>query len=418
MTAHLGCPSFSRFFFRSIALVSLVLLFAASAKAGGRTKILLRFNAHDGAHPFGALIIDSAGNLYGTTQQGGVLPCGPQRGCGTVFELSPQSDGTWKEQVLYRFQGGSDGDLVYAGVTLDAAGNLYGTTAAGGDNDFGTAYELSPGAGGWTETLLHSFASGKGDGEYPTGSLTFDQSGNLYGTTYVGLNPCPNGTVFELSPKGQGGWTETNLHCFSSDTDGFGPSTNVIFDPQGNLYSTTYLGGPNGYGTVFELSPDGGSWTETIVYGFGPPGLYPWSSLVRDNDGNLYGIVYGGIYELSPVEGGGWTYSPIYISPEGPTGIFPESLIMSEAGDLYGTAEGGSIPNCAGGGGCGVVFKLTHREKGWQMTVLHNFPGGRGGASPSGGMAMDAAGNLYGTTYYGGGGCNCGVVFEIPAKEE
>jgi len=416
MSAHLVRTPFSRFLIRSCASACLVFFLLASAQAASRTKILFRFKGTDGAYPFGALIIDSAGNLYGTTQQGGVIPCGPQRGCGTVFELSPQPDSSWKQLVLYRFQSVTDGDLVYAGVVFDNAGNLYGTTAAGGYNDFGTAYELSPGAGGWTKTLLHSFASQAGDGEYPTGSLVFDQSGNLYGTTYVGLNPCPNGTVFELSPSPQG-WTKSNAHCFSSDTDGFGPSTNLIFDPQGNLYSTTFLGGVNDDGIVFELSPDGSSWTETILYASGPPGIYPWSQLVRDKNGNLYGLIYGGIFQLTPSEDG-WTYSQIYTSSETPTAIYPETLIIDEAGDLYGTAEGGSIPNCHGGEGCGAVFKLTHREKGWQMTVLHNFPGGPGGASPIGGMVMDAAGNLYGTTYYGGGGCNCGVVFEIPANAD
>jgi len=407
-------------------MVCIAFLLAVPAWGGGRMKILYRPKPTQGAHFWGTMVFDSAGNLYGTTQQGGIIPCGPDdRGCGAVFELSPQPDGTWTPQVLYRFQGGTDGDLVYAGVTLDAAGNLYGTTSSGGNDQnggygYGTAYELSQGAGGWTETLLHTFALQSGDGEYSVAPLTFDQSGNLYSTTYQGLTPCDYGTVYELSPNPQGRWTENVLHCFTgNDSDGTYPSAGVIFDPEGNLYSTTYIGGPNGNGTVFELSPSGGSWTETILYSFSldGPGIYPYPSLVRDKSGNLYGLFYGGVFELTP-SGGGWTYSTIYETQPGLHSVAPNSLIIDEAGNLLGTAEGGSSSNCRGGG-CGAVFKLTHREKGWQMTVLHNFTGGAGGSDPYGGLVMDQEGNLYGTTYHGGRrGCGggCGLVFEITAK--
>lgn len=425
MSVRIAIP---RRFSKLLAHVCIVVCVAFSlmvpAWAGGRTKILYRPKPNQGAHPWGNLVFDRAGNLYGTTQQGGIIPCGPDnRGCGAVFELSPQPDGTWTPQVLYRFQGGTDGDLVYAGVTLDAAGNLYGTTSSGGNDQnsgygYGTAYELSPGAGGWTETLLHTFALQSGDGEYSVAPLTFDQNGNLYGTTYIG--GCGYGTVYELSPNPQGGWTENILHCFDgNDSDGTYPSAGVIFDPEGNLYSTTYIGGPNGNGTVFELSPSGGSWTETILYSFSldGPGIYPYPSLVRDKSGNLYGLFYGGVFELTPSRGG-WTYSTIYETQPGLHSVEPNSLIMDEAGNLLGTAEGGSSSNCRGGG-CGAVFKLTHREKGWQMTVLHNFTGGAGGSDPYGGLVMDQAGNLYGTTYHGGRrGCGggCGLVFEITPK--
>ena len=412
---------FSTSFTQACVIACVAFFLVIPAWGGGRTKILYRPKPNQGAHFWGTMVFDSAGNLYGTTQQGGIIPCGPQQGCGTVFELSPQPDGTWTPQVLYQFKGGTDGDLVYSGVIFDGAGNLYGTTAAGGANDYGTAYELSPGADGWTETLLHTFADQAGDGEYPQAPLTFDQSGNLYGTTYVGRTPCDYGTVYQLSPNPQGGWTENILHCFTGSAgDGTYPSTGLIFDPAGNLYSTTYIG-PDGTGSVFELSPSGGSWMETVLYSFpGGPAVYPWAPLVRDKSGNLYGIFYGGVFELTP-SGGGWTYSTIYESQPGLHGVAPNSLIIDEAGNLLGTAEGGSSSNCHGGG-CGAVFKLTHREKEWQMTVLHNFPGGAGGADPYGGLVMDQQGNLYGTTYDGGRkGCRdggCGVVVEISAKPE
>jgi uncharacterized repeat protein (TIGR03803 family) len=397
-------------------LIVCACLLLTPAAGGSTAKILFSPKPTQGAHFWGIPAFDSAGNLYGTAQEGGVPGCGPQhKGCGTIFQLSPKPDGSWTPQVIYTFQGGADGDLIYAGVIPDGAGNLFGTTAAGGDKDYGTAYELSPGVNGWTKTLLHSFASKAGDGEYP-GPLTFDQSGNLYGTSYVGVSPCDQGTVFQLSPNPQGEWTENRLHCFlGTGGDGGYLNAPVIFDPAGNLYSTTYLGGANGTGTVFELSPSGGNWTETILYSFGRDQLVDsWPPLVLDKKGNLYGVIYGGIFQLTP-SGGGWNYSTIYTTQPGPHGVVPNSLIMDAAGNLYGTAEGGASSNCDGGG-CGAVFKLTQGKKGWHMTVLYDFPGGAGGEDPFGGLVMDHAGNLYGTTYHGGRrGCGngCGVVFKI-----
>jgi uncharacterized repeat protein (TIGR03803 family) len=368
------------------------------------------------------MVFDASGNLYGTTQWGGIVSCGPdgRGGCGTVFQLAPQLDGTWKQNVLHRFAGGTDGALVYSGVIFDSAGNLYGTTASGGDEvgfGNGTAYELSPGAGGWTETLLHVFATESGDGAAPVGGLTFDKSGNLYGTTYQGLNPCGYGTVFQLSPNGQGGSTESVLHCFSgSNSDGTYLSTGVIFDAAGNLYSTTYVGGAYDNGTIFQLTPSGGSWTENILYNFpaNSGGPYPYSPLISDKNGNLFGLTYGTVYQLTQ-SGGNWTYTTIYTGKSGLHGLAMNSLIVDQGGNLYGTAEGGASTNCDGGG-CGAVFKLTHKKNGWHAKVLYSFQGGADRATPFGGLVMDQQGNLFGTTYYGGetecvGGC--GLVFEV-----
>jgi uncharacterized repeat protein (TIGR03803 family) len=403
-----------RSFVRACALICLSFLLMVPAFAS-TVKILFSPKKNQGSHPWGTPVFDSAGNLYGTLQQGGAKCADFRRGCGSVFQLAPQSDGAWKPQIIHYFLGGTDGYLVYAGVIVDAAGNLYGTTGAGGADNYGVAYELSPGASGWTETLLHSFASGTGDGEYPN-PLVFDQSGNLYGTSYRGLNPCADGTVFELSPNGRSGWIENQLGCFPGTGGGAAYlSAPVIFDPSGNIYSTSYLGGPNGSGTVFELSPSGGSWKETILYTFASnQQVYPWPPLVRDEQGNLYGVIYGGVFELSP-SGGGWSYSTIYKSGTDPHAILPTWLIIDAAGNLYGTALGGASSNCHGGG-CGAVFKLTQGKNGWQLTDLYDFPGGVGGEAPYGGLVMDQAGNLYGTTYFGGRkGCGhgCGVVFEI-----
>lgn len=416
MSVHPASSRFAVSILQACAIVCVVCILLSEASAGGRTKILFSPKPGQGAHPWGSLAFDSAGNLYGTTQEGGVAGCGPQSdGCGTVFQLTPQPDGSWTPQVIYQFQGGTDGDLPYAGVVLDGAGNLYAPTAGGGANNVGTAYELSQVAGGWTETLLYTFG-GPGQGSYPGAPFEFDQSGNAYGTTYEG---CGYGSVYELSPNPAGAWTETQLHCFpGTGSDGTYPAAPVIFDAAGNLYSTTYLGGINGGGIVFELSPSPSGWTETILHSIGPnQEIYPWSSLVFDKQGNLYGLVYGGIFELTPAKGG-WTYSTIYTAQAGPHGVAPNSLIIDAAGNLYGTAEGGASSNCDGRG-CGAVFKLTHGKKGWQMKLLHSFPGGDGGADPYAGLVMDGAGNLYGATYDGGKkGCGeggCGVVYEVEA---
>src|SRR5271154_3630033 len=204
--------SFFRVWFKACALVFVSCLLSVPAFAGSTVKILFSPKPIQGAHLWGNLVFDSAGNLYGTAQEGGGKCTAFHKGCGTVFELTPEPGGTWTPQILHRFLG-TDGYLIYAGVVLDAAGNLYGTAATGGTNNYGVAYELSPGANGWTETLLHSFASGTGDGEDPS-PLVFDLSGNLYGTSYQGLNPCGEGTVFELSPNGESGWIENQLGCF------------------------------------------------------------------------------------------------------------------------------------------------------------------------------------------------------------
>jgi uncharacterized repeat protein (TIGR03803 family) len=259
----------------------------------------------DGINPVGNLVFDSAGNLYGTTVQGGTY------GEGTVFELIPQAGGLWTEKVLHNFSNtGPDGAEPEAGVILDAAGNLYGTTLFGGTNRsrggyVGVVYELSPAGSEWNETILYSFAQSRYDAAGPYGSLIFDATGNLYGTTTSGGRYFGDGTVFELSPHSRGPWTETVLHSFSdAGKDGYHPYCSLIFDSAGNLYGTTSQGGAYGQGgsflggTVFELMPaSGGNWTERIVHSFGngTDGSEPLDGLIFDASGNLYGTTeYGG----------------------------------------------------------------------------------------------------------------------------
>ena len=219
---------------------------------GWSGQILYSFSGNDGAYPYAGVIFDKAGNLYGTTFQGG------DYNAGTVFELSPSADG-WTEKVLYSFQNGSDGGYPWGGVIFDQSGNLYGSTSAGGSGNGGTVFRLSPSSGGWALNTLYSFP-GQGQGG-PHASLTFDGSGNLYGTTYQdGAHPY-NGSVFKLTPTSQPPWIYTSLHDFTGGSDGANPISNVIMDGGGNLYGTASEGGDNhcfsgvGCGVVWEITP-------------------------------------------------------------------------------------------------------------------------------------------------------------------
>ena len=227
-------------------------------RGGGWTETILHSFANsgtDGSLPYAGLMLDEYGNLYGTTASGG------GGAVGAVIELSPRGGGLWKEAVLYAFHfNGADGsNPAYAQLTLDAEGNLYGTTVTGGTYDGGTAFELKPnGNGSWTQQVLYNFGATGTAPNTPFAGMIFDGHGNLYGTTAGGGAYGQGGTVFELSPNGSGGWTEQVLHSFQNNgTDGFQPFSPLVFDAAGNLYGTTYLGGTYNFGTVFELSPNG-----------------------------------------------------------------------------------------------------------------------------------------------------------------
>jgi uncharacterized repeat protein (TIGR03803 family) len=301
----------------------------------------------DGAQPIASMIVDKNGNLYGTTNYGGNGQCydnsGASRypylplvGCGIVFELSQGHNGAWAEKILYNFQGGTDGALPSAGLTLDHKGNLYGTTTYGGMGNSGcintlniggcgVVFSLTRGTGGkWMQSTLYEF-QGQNDGSNPTSSLVFDHAGNLYGTTTgAGLGYFAASTVFELSPSASGSWTKNTIFAFSGDgsNTGLAPLAGVVFDKAGNLYGTTYYGnGPasssyhtapppkiGGYGVVFKLTPSAGTWTQSILYSFnGSDGMYPnYGNLLLLN-GALYGATSGGgaagvgtIYKVAP----------------------------------------------------------------------------------------------------------------------
>jgi uncharacterized repeat protein (TIGR03803 family) len=320
----------------------------------------------DGANPdHEFLALDKNGNLYGTTYYGGTLPCSGQPGCGTVFELTPSQNG-WTETMLYSFpQGGNGAFSPDAGVAVDKNGNLYGTTFHGGNFLAGTVYKLTSSG---TETLLHTFTGGA-DGGYPYGGLILDKKGNLYGTTQyggTGLN-CGSpgcGTVFKIAPDG----TETVLYTFQGGNDGEWPWAGVILDKQGNLYGTTWVGGGtgcggNGCGTVFKLAPDG---TETLLHSFNSSdGEGVWGGVVFDPEGNLYGTTFvggahdeGTIYELTPSEGG-WTATVLHSfdSYNGIDGAYPHGSLLLKGGILYGTTQAG------GAYSQGAAFAMNPKEK-------------------------------------------------------
>ena len=320
------------------------------ANRNGQEAVVHSFagGANDGAYPEDSLIIDSAGNLYGTTFNGGPA------NAGTVFKLSSKGI----IHILYSFAGGNDGANPIARLAIDKNGNLYGTTSADGTSGNGTVFAVS--AAG-KHTVLYSFRSGT-DGTIPYAGVTLDAKGNLYGTTSAG-GSTGNGTVFELK-RSSSGWTEIILHNFELQDDGGTPYAGLVFDPSGNLYGAATQGGVNGTdggGTVFELSPAGSNWTFTVLYG-----LYGWniSGTFRDllfdaTTGVIYGTTHcdgaydaGTVYSLTP-SSGSWSYTELYTFTGGTDGLYSFSnLVMDKSGNLYGTTNEG------GANGSGVIFKV------------------------------------------------------------
>jgi uncharacterized repeat protein (TIGR03803 family) len=257
----------------------------------------------DGAFPYGDITFDRVGNIYGTTSGGGSSSCEIIKGvigCGTVFKLSPNADGSWTNTTLYEFQGASDGGIPYAGVILDQAGNIYGTTPYGGTGTClynlgcGAIFQLTPSGSGWVETSLHEFSGGP-DGGGP-GALIFDNAGNLDGPAASG--GAGLGTVYQLTPA-QGSWTFSVLYTFTgSHADG--ATAALTLDAAGNLYGTSAGGGANGgFGTVFKLTLSNGKWTYSSLHDFdltGSDGGLLYSSVVLDAGGNVYGTASSGPY--------------------------------------------------------------------------------------------------------------------------
>ena len=400
--------------YTKITRAAFALLFALAgllpANAQTYTVLYSFTGGTDGGYPYGGLIRDSAGNLYGTT--GGFVA----GGTGTVFRLTPKG----RLKTLHSFTG-PDGSEPSASLIRDTAGNFYGTTSRGGASDWGTVFRVKKNG---NFKVLYTFTGGA-DGGYPSGPLVLDTAGNLYGVTSYGGDPnCLCGVVFKLDKKGH----ETVLHTFSSDDGGLWPGGGLNFDSAGALYGTTASGGDMGCGDprnigcgiVFKLDGNG---NETVLHRFRfPLGDSPEATLLRDGAGNLYGTTsYGGhsqacldlgcgiVFKLNSQGGLG----VLHDFTGGADGAIPSfaSLIMDAEGNLYGTTiSGGSLGSCDYSV-CGVVFKLdpSHNE-----TVLHTFGPDNPelGLGPEGGVIMDSAGNLYGTTA-DGGAFGRGVIFKI-----
>lgn len=391
----------------------------------------------NGTDPVGRLIIDKDGNLFGVTFGGGTGCVG--EGCGTVYELSPTTSGEWKENILYEFTAQEDGEYPDGALVFDGEGNLYGTASRGGPRiscQCGNVFELVPqGNGHWTHNILYIFKGGS-DGANPEFPLIFDRAGNLYGSTTdgggapsCGTTGC--GTVYALSPTGSGGWSESVLAIFDPTTTGYALSSGVFLNAEGQLFGEGWEGATNAEaGFVYSLTPSSGQWIYSALSNFTyTDGIFPQTPLVANSKGYLYGTTefggssdMGSVFELKPSSAGRWAETVIYNFTAGHavTGtIFPtaqpSSLIVDAAGNLYGEAVGGGSKND------GMVYKLSAQPDGsWQLTTLYSFLGGVGGASPSGGLVMDSAGNLYGTTQYGGQGTiqgqrptGYGLVFEL-----
>jgi uncharacterized repeat protein (TIGR03803 family) len=438
-------PSILRSFQRTALLLTISCVLPMLAVKPAQTQTFTVIHAftggRDGGNPSASLTIDGAGNLYGTTYGGGGVignGCAPS-GCGVVFKMSHHSAG-WVLTPLYPFYGQTDGAGPVAPVIFGPDGLLYGSTTNGGRGDCifnfigcGVVFTVQPSATachtalcGWIEDPIYQFQS-QTDGAEPTNNLAFDPAGHLYGTTYYGgTASCFGygcGTVFQLTSSGPP-WTKAPVYNFTGQADGAFPTSGIVIDRLGVLYGTTEGGGANNFGTVFRVTPSASGWTEAVIYNFqnGHDGASPSGGLVIDTEGNLYGTtVTGGtggggtVFELSP-SGAGWTFS-LLSSLSGPEDGGPEgALALDGAGNLYGTTLKGGAHQC------GNVFKLTQSGGQWTYRDLYDFTCGDDGGYPEAGVTLDASGNIYGTAdgdgpnqncAYGYGTGGCGVVWEI-----
>lgn len=408
-------------------LIFLILFMTLTAEPvqGQTFTVIHSFTGGDGANPYAGLTMDASGDLYGTTHYMGTY------GAGNVFRLRHYTEG-WVLTPLYNFTGGNDGSQPAAGVTIGRDGTLYGTTEQGGAYqcgqpgvNCGVVYNLRPPATAprsavysWNETVLWSFTGGA-DGGYPNGDLIFDQAGNIYGTDwwggYEGYGEF--GAVYQLTPSG-GTWTETTLYSPTNDTEGQAPENGVIFDRSGNLYGVFGGGeiGINGWGAVYELSPSGSGWRLAYLYVF--PGqngsVEPFGGLILDSSGNLYGATAaGGADGYGTVfeltpGNSGWTFNQLYSLPT----CDPPACGPRAGLVMDGSGNLYGTTYAGGANRLGSVFKLSPSGSFWTYTSLHDFNGGSDGAYPLAPVMLDAQGNLYGTAADGGASGD-GVVWEI-----
>ncbi len=388
-----------------LVLASVLGIAVAAPRAQAQTfAVIYNFTGgSDGANPLAGFAIDRVGNLYGTASAGG------SSADGVVFKLSTSG----QETVLHEFTGGIDGATPEGSLVLDKSGNLYGTTHAGGVSNAGTVFLVTRTG---KEKVLYSFTGGA-DGAAPIAGLTMDTAGNLYGTTTAG-GSSGNGAVFKLAvPTVAGGpWKESLLYSFGTGTDGAIPVSGVTLDESGDLYGTTSAGGTYGYGTVFQLKRSKSGWTENILHDFalGSDGGVPYAGLVLGGKGIFYGAATegggggtnGGGTVFALTEGsGGWTFTVINaLSGWNISGTFRDVLL--ESGKIYATTH------CDGDYSAGTVYELTQSGGTWTYTSLYVFTGGTDGLYSFSNLVSDRAGNLYGTTNEGGAD-GYGVAFKV-----
>jgi len=393
---------------RSLVVCASVALLGAAAWAANTTTLIYSFaGGADGEYTDTELVQDSAGNLYGTSVQGGTYASG------TVFQVTPAGVHT----VLYNFTGGADGGEPYKGVTLDAQGNLYGTAVTGGggacDGGCGVVFKLTNSGEVWTETVIHAFTGADGSG--PGSPVSIDKHGNVFGTTPTG-GKYGVGVMYMLQPIA-GGWKFRVVHAFTGGTDGGGGSAGrLLIDGRGNLYGVCTVGGVNGWGTVYEVSRVKDHVQFTTLYAFKdqPDGALPYSGLAFDQAGNLYGTTYyagandlGTVYKLTRGNGV-WTESVLHSFKGGPDGGNPIAGLVSDAfGNFYGTTSSDGA-SC----GCGTIFRMTRTSGHWAESAVYRFPGAPNAGTAYNGLVSDGAGHFHGATV-NGGPANDGTIYEF-----
>ena len=387
---------------RAVAATA-VFVFSLAAVTATTTDVIFSCQEDEGEYADTDLETDGAGNIYGTTVLGGDF------GSGTVFKLRQTPTG-WVRRVLYSFTSGTDGGEPYKGTTLDREGNLYGTAVTGGsgscEGGCGVVYKLTNSSGTWTQTVIHAFTGGA-DGSGPGARVTVDRDGNIYGMAPTG-GTYGLGTIYRIHQEPNGAWRFKVIHAFTGGADGATGSAGRMILRRGHLYGAATAGGTYGSGVVFELRPTGGGeWNFRTIYSFRgqPDGSFPYGALLFDSLGNIYGTTYyggtngiGSVYQLSPGDSiSEWNESVLYSFQEGTDGNSPISnLVADTVGNLYGTTSEGGL-------GSGTIFKLSPDGSGhWTETVVHSFQGPPDGAFAYNGMVVDRFGNFYGATVHGG----------------
>jgi uncharacterized repeat protein (TIGR03803 family) len=393
----------SRLFAR--LLFAVTLLFCTDRLRAQTYQVIHTFSGGgDGGNPVAGVTIDHAGNFYGTASTGGSCSMGD---CGTVFKLARHGSG-WLFTPIYSFHGAADGQNPSTRIAIAPDGTLFGATAKGG-RSYGTAYQLRPPLAAprsalvtWSHSVLHSFYLDDHDVATPQGDLAIDSAGNVYGTGQLGCTN-NNGGTYELTRSG-GSWSETMIYCQSGPADAQA-SGGVILDRSGKLYGVLTQGGPSPHlGTIYQLTPSGSAWTSQTIYSFSASnlGIFPFGGLVMDAAGNLYGTT-----ETGGTGGGGTIYE---LSPS--DGGWTHTVLYNFPGcaqcgpkDKLRLDAAGNIYGTTyseGAHGWGSVFKLTHSGSQWIYSTLHDFTGGDDGGWPISTLTMDASGNLWGTASAGG----------------